>query len=188
MRSFIAIEIPESVRVALKDVIKIMAVDSGGVRWVQPANIHLTLKFLGEVRDDIVPEIACRLELIGKNHSPFEIEASGAGAFPSLRDPNVIWVGLGRSGQLEALVEDIEKSLAEIGFQREHKSFSPHLTIGRVKEKRGINSIIKMLATYNETFFGSIEVREILLMKSILKASGAEYSKIASCRLHQVNS
>ncbi|HMK56084.1 MAG TPA: RNA 2',3'-cyclic phosphodiesterase [Dissulfurispiraceae bacterium] len=187
MRSFIAIDIPELLRAALRDVISRMASDSGGIRWVQPANVHLTLKFLGEVPDDIVRKIGRRLALIGKIHRPFTVDVRGAGAFPSLRDPNVLWVGLGSSGQLAALYEDIEGSLAEIGFQRERRRFSPHLTVGRVKGMRGIDPVMKVLATYKETFFGTIEVREILLMKSTLKPSGAEYSKIVACKLGEDN-
>lgn len=185
MRSFIAIDIPEDIRSSINNVIRSAGAASRGVRWVPVENIHLTLKFLGDVKDDLVPEIIKRLQLTGKHHRPFSVGIRGTGVFPNFRNPNVLWIGIDTSSQLEALFGEIDISLSETGFERESRGFSPHLTIARVKDRRDIDPVVKELATYKDTFFGTIEVREILLMKSILKPSGAEYSKVAVINLNR---
>jgi 2'-5' RNA ligase len=96
----------------------------------------------------------------------------------------VLWLGIEASDQLEALFREIDAALAEIGFERDGRRFSPHLTIGRVKDRRDVALVVRELSTYKDVFFGTIEVREILLMKSALKPSGAEYSKTAIIALN----
>jgi 2'-5' RNA ligase len=187
MRSFIAIDIPGDIRASFNDIIRKIGADSRGVKWVPAENIHLTLKFLGDVREDLVPVIKKRLLILGGRHKPFTIDICGAGAFPNFRNPNVLWIGIETSERLKSLFMELDILLSEIGFERESRGFSPHLTIGRVKDKRGIDPVIKELATYKDTFFGTIEVREILLMESVLKPSGAEYSKIAVIRIGEDN-
>jgi 2'-5' RNA ligase len=184
MRSFIAIDIPAGIKSSIDSVIRTVSGDARGILWVSTENIHLTLKFLGDVRDDLVPEIEKRLKLIGKRNQSFSVGIRGAGAFPSFRNPNVLWLGIEASDQLEALFREIDAVLAEIGFERESRKFSPHLTIGRVKDRRDVAPVARELSTYKDVFFGTIEVREILLMKSVLKPSGAEYSKTAIIELN----
>jgi len=179
MRSFIAIDLPIDIKSSIDRVIQKVSGISRGIRWVPVENIHLTLKFLGDVKDDLVLEIAKRLALVGKHHPPFNISVRGAGAFPNLRSPNVLWVGVDPSPQLDDLFAEIDATLSEAGFEKEGRKFSPHLTIGRVRDRRDIDPVIRELATYKDVFFGTIEVREILLMKSVLKPSGAEYSRAA---------
>lgn len=104
-------------------------------------------------------------------------------AFTNFKYPNVLWMGIDESGELKRLYEDIEESMFELGFEKEDRKFSPHLTIGRVKDRKGIEPVIKGLYTFKDTFFGSIEVNEVLLMRSVLKSTGAEYSKIAGFKL-----
>jgi 2'-5' RNA ligase len=187
MRSFIAIEIPDAVKSSVKDIIRKVEADTRGVRWVPVENMHLTLKFLGEVKEDLISEIDSRLRSIGRRHRNFSVGVSGSGAFPDFKRPNVFWIGLESSDKLRSLFKDIDILMSEIGFERESRGFSPHLTIGRVKDKRGIDNATRELATYKDTFFGTIEVREILLMKSVLKPSGAEYSKVAVIGLDEDN-
>jgi 2'-5' RNA ligase len=187
MRSFIAIDIPGAIRASFDGIARKLGADSRGIRWVHAENIHLTLKFLGDVRDDVVPALKERIMLIGKHHLPFTVDIRGTGAFPNFRSPNVLWVGIVTSEKLEALFREIDISLSEIGFKKEDRGFSPHLTIGRVRDKRDIDPVVKELATYKDTFFGTIEVREILLMKSVLKPSGAEYSEVAVIKLGEDN-
>jgi 2'-5' RNA ligase len=183
MRSFIAIDIPADIKLAIHDVIRTISGDARGIRWVSTANIHLTLKFLGDVRDNLIPQIEKRLKLIGKRYQPFSIGIRGAGAFPNFKNPDVLWLGIEASDQLEALFREIDAALAEIGFERDSRKFSPHLTIGRVKDRRDVTPVVRELSTYKDTFFGTIEVCEILLMKSVLKPSGAEYAKVAFIEL-----
>jgi len=184
MRSFIAIDIPAAIKSSIDDVIRTVSGDARGIRWVSTENIHLTLKFLGDVSDDLVPDIENRLKLIGKRYQPFSIGIRGAGAFPNFKNPNVLWLGVEVSDQLGALFRDIDATLSEIGFEKDSRRFSPHLTIARVKDRHNIGPVLKELSTYKDTFFGTIEIREILLMKSVLKPSGAEYSKAAIIKLN----
>lgn len=187
MRSFIAIDIPGAIRATFNDIIRKIGADSRGVKWVPVQNIHLTLKFLGDVRDDLVPLLKERLLLLGRTQQPLTVDIRGAGVFPNFRNPNVLWIGIEASERLKSLFMEIDISLSEIGVEREHRVFSPHLTIGRVKDRRSIDPVVKELVTYKDTFFGTIEVREILLMESVLKPSGAEYSEVASIRLGEEN-
>lgn len=187
MRSFIAIDISDVVKASINDIISRLGADLRSVRWVPAGNMHLTLKFLGDINDDLVSIIKERLLHLGSCHQPFALDIHGAGAFPNLKHPNILWIGIKASDRLKSLFMDIDTSLSEIGFDREDRGFSPHLTVGRVKDKRGIDPIIKELATYKDAFFGTIEVHEILLMKSVLKPSGAEYSAVAAIRLGEDN-
>ena len=187
MRCFIAIDIPGAIRATFNDIIRKIGADSRGVKWVQAQNIHLTLKFMGDISDDLVPMIKKRLLLLGSTHRPFTVDIRSAGVFPNFRNPNVLWIGIEASERLKSLFMEIDAALSEIGFKREGRAFSPHLTIGRVKDRRAIDPVVKELATYKDTFFGTIEVREILLMESVLKPSGAEYSEVAAIRLGEDN-
>ncbi len=183
MRCFIAIDIPENIKDAIAGFIEKYGLNLKGIRWIPAENVHLTLKFLGDIKEDLIPEIQKRLALICTRIDVFNINIRGAGAFPNLKYPNVLWIGIDESEGLRRLYEDIEESMSDLGFEKEDRKFSPHLTIGRVKDRKGIEPVIKRLYTFKDTFFGSIEVKEVLLMRSVLKPSGAEYSKIAGFKL-----
>jgi len=184
MRSFIAIEVPTAIKASIDGIIRAVSGEARGIRWVSTENIHLTIKFLGDVRDDIVAEIENRLKLIGKRYHPFSVGIRGLGSFPNFNNPNVLWLGVEASDQLEALYREIDVTLSDMGFQKDNRRFSPHLTIARVKDRHNIGPVLKELSTYKDAFFGTIEIREILLMKSVLKPSGAEHSKAAVIELN----
>ncbi len=183
MRCFVAIDVSEEVRFSIGGAIEQMRGLSKGVRWVPPDHLHLTLKFLGEADDSMVLQIQERLSLLCCRHATFALKVSGAGGFPNLRRPNVLWVGIDESGPLGLLNGDIEQSMAELGFEREEKRFSPHLTVGRVKSMSGLEAVVREWITFKDAVFGTITVGEVLLMKSTLKPGGAEYSKIAGFKL-----
>jgi 2'-5' RNA ligase len=184
MRCFIAIDMSQEIKSPISDIIREIS-SADGIKWVPECNMHLTLKFLGEVKDSIVSDIGNRLQAVAARHNPFSTGIRGAGAFPNLKRPNVLWVGFDKSEPLKALFHDIEVELAELGIEKEGRPFSPHLTIGRGRDLRGIEPALRELSTYKDTFFGTIEVNEILLMKSVLKPSGAEYSKVMTFRLNE---
>ena len=183
MRCFVSIDISEEVRLSISGAIAKVKGLSKGIRWVPPDHVHLTLKFLGETDDAIVLQIQERLSLLCSKHAPFALTVSGTGGFPNLRRPNVLWVGIDESAPLGLLNRDIEQSMAELGYERETKRFSPHLTVGRVKSMDGLEAVIREWVTFKGSFFGTITVGETLLMKSTLKPGGAEYSKIAGFKL-----
>lgn len=173
----------ENIKYAIAGIIEKCGLNSKGVRWVPAKNIHLTLKFLGDVKEDLIPEIEKRLALICINNRIFDINIRGTGAFPNFKYPNILWIGIDESSDLKRLYEDIEESMFELGFDKEDRKFSPHLTIGRVKDRKGIEPAIKELYTFKDTFFGITEVNEVILMRSVLKPTSAEYSKIAGFKL-----
>ena len=185
MRCFVSIDISEEVRLSIGGAIAKVKGLSKGIRWVPPDHVHLTLKFLGEADEAKVLQIQERLSLLCSRHAPFALTVSGTGGFPNLRQPNVLWVGIDESVPLGLLNRDIEQSMAELGFERETKRFSPHLTVGRVKSMDGLEAVIREWITFKGSFFGTITVGETLLMKSTLKQGGAEYSKIAGFKLGQ---
>ena len=161
---------------------------SRGVKWVAEQSIHLTLKFLGEATEEAVAAVSKTLAAVSAEHRPFNVSVHGIGAFPSMRHPNVLWVGMDCPEELQTLHRDIDEALSVLGFEREERRFSPHLTIGRVKEKKGVDLVVKELSTFDGALFGTIHVAEVVLMRSTLKPSGAEYSPITVCRLGAGNS
>jgi 2'-5' RNA ligase len=144
------------------------------VAWVAPANLHLTLKFLGQVETDAAEAVGDVLVRRLAAAKPFEVRAAGAGAFPDEHRPRVLWVGLhDESGALGRLQADVEQWMEELGFARETRPFTPHLTLGRVKEGHG--SAAEALAQFKDTVFGTSTIRDVTLYESRLRAKGAEY-------------
>jgi 2'-5' RNA ligase len=178
-RAFIAIDLPESVRCSLNDAQEALKMYGFRVKWVQPQNIHLTLKFLGDTDVNQTDNLAAAMTLTAKDCAGISLAAKGIGVFPDFRRPRVIWAGLG--GQLEIL-ENLQRTLdchlADLGFAKETRSFKSHLTLGRVKGKiasaRMKTAIEKLQGFESESF----EVSRIILFKSELRPAGAVYTQI----------
>lgn len=183
MRCFIAIDLPEEIKKQIGLIINLITPLSKDIKWVPYENIHMTLKFLGEVKEDTLPEIEQRLRDICCVQAPFSISVRGTGAFPNEKTPNVIWIGVDKSDRLKSLYMDIDNSLSEAGFEKESRKHSPHLTIGRVKNRKDILQVMNNLREFKSKLFGNADVVEVHLMKSILRHSGSEYSKVCSFRL-----
>jgi RNA 2',3'-cyclic 3'-phosphodiesterase len=175
MRTFIAVEIPEEIGRAVGDYITILQQTIPHVKWVSPDNMHLTMKFLGEVDEKRIPELEEFSTLALKGFSPFMVEFSHLGFFPSSRTPRVFWIGATAGvDKLLELYQDLEESLEKIGFDREAKTFSPHLTIGRVKHQERV-TIPTGIPEFNEVSF---EVNGISLIKSTLTPQGPVYETL----------
>ncbi len=181
IRTFVAIELSAGIKSELTRVQEMLKEKSATphLRWVNPANVHLTLKFLGNVPRDRIQEITAVLKEAGAGLSPFIIEVSGLGCFPGTKNPRVIWVGVQEgTGRLKRLQERVEERLATLGFKPEGRPFHPHLTLGRVRKgahvgaRRLIGSIVSATSVGD---LGQMEVGEISLMESILHPTGAEY-------------
>jgi len=156
------------------------------VRWVAPGNIHLTLKFLGNVPSVDVEAIKDLLQVVAGRHARFEIRLGGLGAFPNLNRPRVIWVGIEALPALFELQQDIEDEVARLGYARENKKFSPHLTLGRVTEKAGAQDyarISQALAQEKVDILGAVHVTHVDLYRSDLQPSGARYTRLFSAHL-----
>jgi RNA 2',3'-cyclic 3'-phosphodiesterase len=154
------------------------------VAWVTPGNLHLTVKFLGNVAEDRIGAIAGALERAAAGVQPFDAELVGLGAFPSATRPRVVWAGVtqGASAMVE-LAGRVDSALAALGFAREERAFSPHVTLGRVREPRRDPSLAEALRGAAAVRFGRIRVTEASLMRSQLSPHGARYSQLASASL-----
>jgi 2'-5' RNA ligase len=188
IRAFIAIDLSEEIEQQLDDVIrnyKKLLVNIP-IRWVPAANIHLTMKFLGDVS---LSNLDILIEMIQgevSSHHQFDISVGGSGAFPNLRQPRIIWIGVEAPAELMALQNGIEAATAKLGYAREERAFSPHLTLGRISRNtsaEGIKIISKVLETTRIGFLGATCVEKIHLYRSDLQPTGAVYTQIFSSTL-----
>jgi 2'-5' RNA ligase len=176
LRCFIAINLPESVKNILTGLQQELGQCGADIRWVRPENIHLTLKFLGDINKEAVEDIVKILELAGEEHAAFDFEIFGAGVFPNMKSPRVLWVGLKTGELFAALHQMIEKGAASLGFKAEKRRFLPHLTLGRFRSSRGKSNLIEKIRFFEKNSFGSFNIKSVCLMQSTLKPAGAEYT------------
>lgn len=177
IRTFVAIKISPELEAAFEALARNMRKLPGEVRWVDPQSIHVTLKFLGEITPAQVQEVIAAVERAANGIPPFSLKAGSKGAFPSLQRPRVFWVGLAEPGgdHLMVLQRKIEEELHLAGFPKEERGFKPHLTVGRVKGMKNIETVSK---TFLEYPFPEIELAadRVLVMKSDLTPRGAIYT------------
>lgn len=179
MRCFVAVGMPSSVRERLAEAIEEFKKPRADVRWVPTENMHLTLKFLGATKEDIVGRITGVLSEILSSYEPFYIKISGVGCFPDMRRPKIIWAGVEESAGLIDLTRDVDAAMVGLGYTAEKRAFSPHLTIGRVKSGKGLPELMSAMDKLSAAGFGDIEVDKVTLMKSELRPAGAVYSSLA---------
>jgi len=188
IRSFIAIELPPAVKqelTTLEGMLKKRCPDA--VRWVDPQGIHITLKFLGNVDSDKIDEINMAIDEATQGLSPFRLELHEVGAFPNLNRVQVVWVGTrGDLDKLAYLQKQIESNTEQLGFPREDRAFTPHLTLGRVRNYTSPDDRKKLGQILSQTTFNSsqvITVDSVNLMKSQLTSAGAIYTCLYASRL-----
>jgi len=177
-RTFIAIEIPASVK--LKELLELLRVDmkEERIRWVKPEILHITLSFIGDTSEQQVNYISEQLEKIGSGYSSMDLHFKELGVFPNLRKPRVFWVGMERNKLLENLQGEIEVMLCDYGIIREIKSFSPHLTIARIKWIDDIDRIKYWLQKYRGETIQKTKIGEVIYYESRLTANGPIYNPI----------
>ncbi|HID10750.1 MAG TPA: RNA 2',3'-cyclic phosphodiesterase [Candidatus Latescibacteria bacterium] len=186
VRTFVAVDISDEARRSVQDLEDELRRYRADVRWVAPENLHLTLKFLGEIEEERLEEVFFGVEEAVSGVGPFQMVLEGLGGFPGLGRPRVLWVGVSEgAGELRDLAERVEGSLERRGFPREGRPFSPHLTIGRVRQPSG--RLGQLTAVMREKDFGPEEVRveEVKVMKSELMPSGAVYTTLRSFALRE---
>jgi RNA 2',3'-cyclic 3'-phosphodiesterase len=180
MRTFIAVELPDDIRERIGTYIEAIEAGISGVKWVAPENLHLTIKFLGEIEPADVERLSHCVEQVAKECRSFTMGLSGIGFFPTEKHPKVIWIGAdGGEDALLDLYQEMERCLEDIGYDREAKTFSPHLTIGRVKRDKKI-TIPGNLTDFEQVSF---RVETIAIMKSTLTPEGPIYEKLSECML-----
>jgi RNA 2',3'-cyclic 3'-phosphodiesterase len=176
MRAFVAIDLPESLHAALAEAQRSFRSCCPDARWTRPEGIHLTLKFLGQISDAQVKQAAEALARIGP-FEPFSIEVKGFGFFPKATRPRVFWAGVAAPASLAELAERVEDHLARLGFAREDRPFSPHLTLARFPTPRPQTSL-EAAAARAPTSLGRFEASEFYLFESKLSPLGAQYRKV----------
>ena len=188
IRSFVAIKLPDELKLALVRLQERLKSESqAAVKWVDPYSIHLTLKFLGDIRTDMVSRITAALEGAAQGISPFHLEASGTGVFPNLKRVQVVWVGVsGEVDRLSQLQQRVDSCLTSLGFISESRPFTPHITLARLRNQATPDERQKLGQLIASTSFQtaySIEVDSFHLMRSQLTRQGAIYSRISSIKL-----
>ena len=181
MRLFIAVNIPKKERERIFRSTRTLHERDFPVRWVPPDLFHVTLKFLGEVRPEAVSSIEKVLDGVAKTTDLFPIEIGGFGAFPTIRRPQVLWMGVEPSPALRGLKQDLEWALTEHGFERETRAFHPHFTLGRARSNDGAGAFRGLDVLASElTYAGEAKVRKFDLMESHLSSSGPRYETVSS--------
>jgi 2'-5' RNA ligase len=178
MRAFIAIELPESVRKALRRERARFREVCPDARWTRPEGIHLTLKFLGEISIQQEAQVKTALAQL-ERFEKFPVRAQGFGFFPDARRPRVFWAGLDAPPDLARLAAQVESAMAPIGFPPENRAFRPHLTLARFKVPRPQPKLEALVAMQDNPLLGEFEVSEFFLWESRLLPGGAEYHKVA---------
>lgn len=180
MRAFIAIDIGMNDKI--KEIYKDISKTKAKLKMVEPENIHLTLKFLGGIKDKDVEIVKNEIIEAKKEIKPFKAFLKGTGVFPSRDYIKVLWIGFFDNGQTKILSEIINERLAEYGFKKE-KNFKPHVTIARMKSREGKEDVLKIIDFYREKEFGEIECCEIKLKESVLTPKGPIYKDLEVVRL-----
>lgn len=188
IRTFIAVEVGNDVKARAADLIKRLKKAEADVRWVAPQNMHITLKFLGDVPNVEVPDVCRHVAEAVAQFEPFEIEFQAAGAFPDNARPKTLWIGVAPGegfDRLQAMSDAIESRLHdEMGFARERRRFQPHLTIGRVNSAGAAQAALAEIVEQNTSFDASIaEIDEVLIFASYLEKSGPTYNVMGRAEL-----
>ncbi len=189
IRTFVAIELSEALKAALREVQSDLAgeVPSRSIRWAQSNGIHLTLKFLGDTPQEKVAAVEEALALAAAESSPFVVSLAGMGCFPNTRQPRVVWVGLQEpSGALVRLQQAVETRVAPLGFPTEKRPFNSHLTLGRVQQyaaRTDVRRIGEAVAASEVGVLGEMRAAAVSYIKSDLRPGGAVYSTLLEARL-----
>lgn len=185
IRTFIAVELDQALRRQALGLQKQLARIAGSdVKWAEPENLHVTLLFLGEVNDVEIPRIFRIAEQAAVCQPPFTMSLEMLGAFPSIHHPRVLWIGVGSGAQeLIALHDRLEPPLSELGYRREERKYTPHITLGRVKAPGGQSRLSSFLAQHSGFRAGSMLVEELALMASELTPSGPLYTILGRAHL-----
>ncbi len=179
IRCFIAVELPQSIKEELSSYILRLKQINRNIKWVNPHSIHVTLKFFGEIEPYEVEKVGGELQNCKGIVNPFALKITGSGAFPNERRPRVFWLGLQQDERrsLFRLHEWIDEQLEPLGFEKEKRRFSPHLTLGRVKHPDDFSNVFEYLKEHPFEP-ATLTVEEIVFMRSELKPTGAEYTPI----------
>ncbi len=182
VRTFVALELSRPLKEGILDIARVMKARGVRAGWARASTLHLTLKFLGDVEEDALPDVFDGVARAADHVAPFSFESRTLGAFPSPRRARVLWVGVDAPQELWDLAQAVDDELAGLGFPREKRTFRPHVTLGRVRDPRDGGPVEELLRTL-EAPCETVEAREIFTMRSELKPGGAIHETLAMARL-----
>jgi len=185
MRAFIAIELPPETKQGIAKVQEQLRETGATANWTRPEGIHLTLMFLGEVEESKTQEIMQTLAGATQGIGKLDLEVGGAGAFPNAKTPRVLWLGVtGDVEKLGSLQAAVENAMTGLGFEREERKFSPHLTLARIKFPKPRDNWQQKIESIRNVKLGGFEADRVSLMKSELKREGAVYTEVGKVELN----
>ena len=184
MRLFIAINLPPAVREAIVAATAAMRQAAPRLAWVAEDRLHLTIEFLGKESEDAVPALQATLANVARGHAPVRLALRGLGAFPNLRAPRIVWLGVEPDPKLELLQHDLARACGELGYERDARTFRPHITLGRARTPLKADAA-RALATAARAvdYSDAVEATTVDLMESRLLPGGARYSVVAALPL-----
>ncbi|MEW6101064.1 MAG: RNA 2',3'-cyclic phosphodiesterase [Candidatus Omnitrophota bacterium] len=190
MRAFIAIDLPKETKAALAGIVGQLKKTGADVKWVNPDNIHLTLKFLGEMEEKKIKEAVTAVKEVAENKNAFILRVSSLGAFPNINSPRVIWLGID-SGDAETKViaQELEEKIEKIGVPKEERPFSSHITIGRLRSPKNRENLVQELKRLGEEIQGDEKefyADKITLFKSTLTPKGPIYEPVMEASLKKI--
>jgi 2'-5' RNA ligase len=180
-RSFISIDVEPSD--TMKRFHQALIETNAQTKLVDLENTHLTLKFLGNTSEEHVPEITRLMDESVQGVEPFSIHFKGTGAFPSMNHIKVVWIGVRNIDDMKAISDFLNTELTILGYKREKRKFSPHLTLGRVKGGRNKEKLAHAILSWRNEDFGEMDVTSIRLKKSVLSPKGPTYSTVHEARV-----
>ncbi len=184
MRAFVGMSLPDDVRASLGTLQRTLEVSAADVKWVEPANLHVTIKFLDEITEEQRQAIEGLLARVAEHERPFPLGLEGIGAFPSLTSPRVVWVGLTTGKEHVArIAQAVEAGTAAMSLRREERPFSPHLTLGRVRSSRHQQRLVQQLRELAWAPPAPWQVQTLTLYQSVLSASGPRYTVLTELLL-----
>jgi len=178
-RIFIAVELDPDLRSAIVDVERRLTDAGARLRWIPVENLHFTVRFLGEITRAQLAQVKLAAREAAAGLTPFRLTLHGVGAFPSLQQPRVVWIGVQEGGDgLAALAARLDDFLAAHRFPREHRPYQAHLTLARVRDRRVWGDIVRALEVFRAEPVGTQEVRGLTVMESHLRPGGARYTRL----------
>ena len=185
MRIFVGIQLAEAVRESIVRELLPFKKTANSIRWTESRNIHLTLKFIGEISQDRLERIEAALSAAKIPVAPFLLRIAGFGKFPTGDDLHIFWAGVAETPQLQSLFDWIENTLAPLGIARETQPFNPHITLGRNKGRYNFQTLFKLLAEKRDVFLAEIQATRFQLFSSQLTPAGPIYKIIKEIPLEQ---
>lgn len=184
LRTFIAIELSSEIQEKVGEFANSLRNPQDKITWVSTKNVHITLKFLGDVPANDIVSIQNIISEVAKGHKSLNASIKGTGVFPSERNPRVLWVGVDNGKEeIKNVFTDLENKLASIGISKEERGFTAHLTIGRIKYVKDINEFAQNISKHKEDLFGNFLVDGISLVKSTLTPKGSVYETLFKVKL-----